>query len=147
MDDKRVCASAFQGRVACFDAMRGGVLWTRDLSALGGVDLDERMVYVADERGALLAFDKTRGTNPWKQDKLRDRRLSSPVSVAGRYVAVGDFQGYVHLVNADDGAFSARVATDGSAILGVMVPLKSGLVVQTVNGGVYAFRLQETGGR
>lgn len=142
MDDKRICAAAFQGRVACFDPIRGNGLWARDVSALRGVDMDERMVYVADERGAVLAYDKTRGTNPWKQDKLRDRRLSSPVAVAGRYVAVGDFQGFVHLINADDGAFVARVATDGSAINGVMIPLKSGLVVQTANGGVHAFRLQ-----
>lgn len=142
MDGKQVCAAAFQGRVACFDAARGNGLWARDVSALRGVGMDERMVYVADEHGALLAFDKIRGTNPWKQDKLRDRRLSSPVAVAGRYVAVGDFQGYVHLVNSDDGAFAARTATDGSAILGVMLPLKSGLVVQTANGGVYALKIQ-----
>lgn len=142
MDDKRVCAAAFQGRVACFDAARGTGLWARDVSALRGVDMDERMVYVADERGALLAYEKLRGTNPWKQDKLRDRRLSSPVAVAGRYVAVGDFQGYVHLINTDDGAFAARAATDGSAIVGVMIPLRSGLVVQTANGGVYALKIQ-----
>ncbi len=142
MDDKRVCAAAFQGRVACFDAVRGNGLWARDISALRGLDMDERMVYVADEHGALQAFDKIRGTSPWKQDKLRDRRLSSPVAVAGRHVAVGDFQGYVHLVNVDDGAFAARAATDGSAIPGVMIPLKSGLVVQTANGGVYALKIQ-----
>lgn len=142
MDDKRICAAAFQGRIACFDPIRGNGLWARDISALRGVDMDERMLYVADERGAVLAYDKTRGTNPWKQDKLRDRRLSSPVAVAGRYVAVGDFQGFIHLINADDGAFVARAVTDGSAINGVMIPLKSGLVVQTANGGVHAFRLQ-----
>lgn len=142
MDDKRICAAAYQGRVACFDAIRGGGLWNREVSAMRGVDMDDRMVYVADENGVLLAFDKIRGTNPWKQDKLRGRRLSSPVAVADRYVAVGDFQGYVHLVNTDDGAFAARVATDGSAITGVMLPLKSGLVVQTANGGIHALKIQ-----
>ena len=142
MDEKQVCAAAYQGRVACFDPVRGNGLWARDISALRGVDMDGRMVYVADEHGALLAYDKVRGTNPWKQDKLRDRRLSSPAAVANRYVAVGDFQGYVHLINTDDGAFVARAATDGSAINGVMIPLKSGLVVQTANGGVYALKIQ-----
>lgn len=141
-DGKRICAAAFQGRVACFDALRGNGLWARDVSALRGVDMDERMVYVADDRGALLAFDKIRGTHPWKQDKLRDRLLSSPVTVGGRHVAVGDYQGYVHVLNTDDGAFAARAATDGSAIRGVMLSLKSGLVAQTANGGVYAFKIQ-----
>jgi outer membrane protein assembly factor BamB len=62
--------------------------------------------------------------------------------VGERYVAVGDYQGHVHLINAEDGAFAARAATDGSAIRGVMLRLKSGLVVQTAGGGVYALRIQ-----
>jgi outer membrane protein assembly factor BamB len=145
LDDERICAAAYQGRVACFDPVRGNGLWAREVSAMRGVGMDSRLVYVVDEHGAVLAYDKERGTNPWKQDKLRDRRLSSPVAVADRYVAVGDYQGYVHLLNADDGAFVARAATDGSAINGVMLPLKSGLVVQTSNGGVYALRIQAAG--
>ena len=142
IDDRRICAAAYQGRLACFDTSRGAGIWARDVSALRGVDMDSRMVYVADESGTVLAFDKLRGSNPWKQDKLRDRRLSSPAAVADRYVAVGDFQGYVHLINVDDGAFAARVATDGSAIAGAMLTLKSGLVVQTANGGVFALKIQ-----
>jgi outer membrane protein assembly factor BamB len=104
--------------------------------------MDDRLVYVADERGAVMAYNKLRGTNPWKQDKLRDRRLSSPVAVADRYVAVGDYQGQVHLLNADDGAFVARAATDGSAIQSVMISLKSGLLVQTSNGGLQALKIE-----
>lgn len=143
MDDKRLCAAAFQGRVACFDPLRGAGLWAREISALRGVDMDERMLYVADEHGTVQAFDKLRGNSPWKQDKLRDRRLSSPLAVADRYVAVGDFQGHVHLIDADEGNFAARQATDGSAIAGVMLSLRSGLVAQTAQGGVYALRISQ----
>ncbi|MBM4180987.1 MAG: outer membrane protein assembly factor BamB [Betaproteobacteria bacterium] len=141
MDDRRVCAAAYQGRVACFDRANGNTLWARDTSSTGGVDLDERQLYVVDASDSVAAFDKNRGNNPWKQDKLRDRKLSSPVAVGDKYVAVGDYQGYVHLIQADDGAFAARAATDGSLIKGIMLPLKSGLVVQTANGGVYALRI------
>jgi outer membrane protein assembly factor BamB len=141
-DDHLVCAAAFQGRVGCFDQVSGNAAWVRDFSALRGVAMDTRLVYVAGEHDTVAAFDKARGANPWKQDKLRDRKLSSPVAVAGQYVALGDFHGQIHLLNAEDGAFAARVATDGSPINSVMIPLKSGLVVQTANGGVFAFRLQ-----
>jgi outer membrane protein assembly factor BamB len=141
-DDRLICAAAFQGRVACFDRISGNAAWARDFSALRGVALDERFVFAVDERGTVAAFDKSRGTNPWKQDKLRDRKLSSPVALAERYVAVGDFQGQIHLLNVEDGAFSARAASDGSPINSVMIPLKSGLIVQTENGGIYAYRLQ-----
>ena len=141
-DDRLICAAAFQGRVACFDQISGNAAWARDFSAMRGVSMDDRFVYTADEQGNVAAFDKARGANPWKQDKLRDRRLSSPVAVAERFVALGDYQGQIHLINAEDGAFAARVATDGSPIIGVMIPLKSGLVVQTANGGVYALKIQ-----
>jgi len=142
LDDRQICATAYQGRLGCFDLTSGNALWTRDFSSLGGVDMDDRFVYAADERDAVFAYNKSGGANPWKQDKLRGRKLSSPVAVGGRYVAVGDYQGHVHLINAEDGAFAARAATDGSAIRGVMLRLKSGLVVQTASGGVYALRIQ-----
>jgi outer membrane protein assembly factor BamB len=142
LDDRLVCAAAYQGRVACIDRTTGNGIWARDLSSLRGVDMDARYVFACDDHGALLAYERTRGSNAWKQDKLRDRRLSSPVAVAEHYVAVGDYQGQIHLLNAEDGAFAARTATDGSPINGVMIPLKSGLVVQTANGGVMAFKIQ-----
>jgi outer membrane protein assembly factor BamB len=142
MDERRVCAGAYQGRVACFERASGNTAWVRDFSSEGGVDMDERYVFAADDHDTVAAFDKNRGINTWKQDKLRDRKLSSPVAVAETFVAVADYQGYVHLINAEDGAFAARAATDGSPVKGAMLGLKSGLVVQTANGGVYALRIQ-----
>jgi outer membrane protein assembly factor BamB len=141
-DDRLICAAAFQGRIGCFDQISGNTAWTRDFSSLRGVAMDARFVYAADERGNVAAFEKVRGTNPWKQEKLRDRKLSSPIAVADRYVALGDYQGQIHLLNVEDGAFAARVPTDGSPINSVMIPLKSGFVVQTANGGIFAYHLQ-----
>lgn len=142
LDEQLVCAAAYQGRVACVDRVTGNGAWARELSSLRGVDMDARYVFASDDHDALLAYERSRGSNAWKQDKLRDRHLSSPVAVAARYVAVGDYQGQVHLINAADGAFAARTATDGSPINGVMIPLKSGLIVQTANGAVMAFKIQ-----
>jgi outer membrane protein assembly factor BamB len=142
LDERIVCAAAYQGRVSCFDRISGNLGWSRDFSALRGLDLDNRHVYAVDDRGAVQAFELRRGTSPWKQDKLRDRRLSTPLA-QGDYLAVGDYQGYVHLLDADTGAFAARAASDGSAITAPMLPLNKGLVVQTSNGGVYAFRIGE----
>lgn len=142
LDERLICAAAYQGRVACIDRITGNGVWARELSSQRGVDMDGRFVYASDDHGAVLAFESARGGNAWKQDKLRDRNLSSPVAVADRYVAVGDFQGYVHLLNREDGAFAARLGTDGSPIHGVMIPLKSGLVVQTSGGAIHALRIQ-----
>jgi outer membrane protein assembly factor BamB len=63
--------------------------------------------------------------------------------VIGRFVVVGDLEGYVHLVSREDGAFAARMATDGSAISAPPVAIdSSSFVVQTRKGGVYAITIQ-----
>ena len=142
IDFPRICAVAFQGRVACFDVQRGSLLWAREASSIAGMHIDARHLYYTDDRGAVLALDKTNGASVWRQDKLADRSVSAPLAL-GRYVAVGDFEGYVHLLAAEDGSFAARIATDGSAISAPPVALgASTFAVQTREGGVFAISVQ-----
>lgn len=142
LDGQRVCAAAFQGRVACFDSARGTQLWSRDVSSLAGLGMDERYLYVTDEKNAVIALDKNAGASLWRQDKLAGRNVSAPLAV-GRYVVVGDVEGYVHLLSREDGSFAARVATDGSAISARPLALDlTSFLVQTRNGGVFAITIQ-----
>ncbi len=142
IEGTQVCAVAYQGRVACFDPARGDMHWARDISSFAGMGLDSRNAYVTDERSAILAFDRNTGASLWKQDKLRDRWASAPLAM-GRYVIVGDFEGYVHLLSREDGAFVGRISTDGSAIQVAPVALDfSTFLVQTRNGGVFAIGIQ-----
>ncbi|BBP03467.1 outer membrane protein assembly factor BamB [Sulfuriferula plumbiphila] len=139
-DDKQVCAAAYQGRVACFDLRTGNLDWARDLSSVAGLTMDDRNLYVTNDKGEVVALEKTRGVNLWTQDKLRARHTTAPRRV-GNYLAVGDGQGYVHLLALDDGSFAGRSATDGSAIISRPQPRSGGVVVQTANGSVYALAL------
>ena len=142
LDGKQICAAAFQGRVACFEVFRGTLLWARDLSSIAGIAVDARYLYVADDRGAVHALDKSSGASIWRQDKLAGRNLSGPLAL-GRHVVVGDLEGYVHLISREDGSFAARVETDGSAILAPPVALDTAsFLVQTRAGSVYAFTVQ-----
>jgi outer membrane protein assembly factor BamB len=134
---KEICAAAFQGRVACFDIASGNQLWARDISSSAGLDIDDKHVYVSDDKGAVHALSRESGASIWKQDKLAMRGLTRPISL-GRRVAVADFQGVAHLLNTDDGSFTARVATDGSAVVAEPQLVKGGFVVQTQKGSVVA---------
>jgi outer membrane protein assembly factor BamB len=132
-----VCAAAFQGRVSCVDTANGSVLWSREMSSSAGVDIDNRYVYATDDKGAVHALDRITGASVWRQDKLGLRTVSRPL-VVGNQVAVADYQGFVHLLRRDDGAFAARLATDGSAVRANLIPSGEGFLVQTANGGVFA---------
>jgi len=142
VDGKQVCAAAFQGRVACFDVLRGTQLWTREVSSVAGIGADVRYLYVTDDRDAVLALDKASGASIWRQDKLAGRTVSAPLAL-GSYVVVGDLEGYVHLLSREDGSFAARIATDGSAINAPPVALgATSFLVQTRDGGVFAIAVQ-----
>jgi outer membrane protein assembly factor BamB len=136
-----VCAASYQGRVGCFDITTGQPRWTRDLSSQVGVGVDQRFVFAADDKGAVYAFNRESGTSAWKNDKLSYRALSSPVSY-GRAVAVGDYQGIVHFLSREDGAFLARVSLDGSAITANPIVAGSNLIFQTQNGTVAAIAVE-----
>ena len=137
---REVCAAAYQGRVACFDLANGRALWSREVSSLTGVSVDARYAFVADERGAVHAMDRSSGRSVWKQDKLTHRQLSMPRSV-GNAVAVGDFEGYVHFLSRDSGAFLGRYASSSGAVRAAPVPFAAGILVQTQSGSLYALAL------
>jgi outer membrane protein assembly factor BamB len=103
--------------------------------------MDSRYVYATDEKSAIVAFDRGSGASLWKQDKLYGRNISAPVLI-GRYLAVGDLQGYVHFLSREDGSFVARMPTDGSPIIAQPVRVEDTILVQTLKGGVYAMAVQ-----
>jgi outer membrane protein assembly factor BamB len=141
LDERQVCAVAYQGRVACFELKNGNLIWARDVSSSMGLAMDEHGLYVTDDKGAVVAYDKTTGATLWKQDKLAARNVTAPLPL-GERLAVADLQGYVHLLSREDGAFVARFATDGSAVLSPAVAVGGGFVVQTAHGGLYALSIQ-----
>jgi len=134
-----VCARAFQSAVGCVDASNGSLLWSKPASGSVGLTGDAKFVYGADSDGKLQAWRRTNGESAWMSDRLKYRRLTAPLVVGGS-IAVGDDEGIVHFISAQDGTSLAYLKTDGSAI--VAGPLMAGgtLVVVTRIGGVFGFK-------
>ncbi|HZQ71629.1 MAG TPA: outer membrane protein assembly factor BamB [Burkholderiales bacterium] len=141
LQSREVCAASYQGRVACFEAESGRQTWARDLSSLTGVSLDARYAFASDDHGAVHELDRTSGRSVWKQDQLTLRQLSLPLPV-GNAVAVGDFEGQVHFLSRESGAFVSRYATSGGAVRAAPAALPGGgVLIQTQNGGLFALAL------
>ena len=142
VDGQQICAVAFQGRVACFDMGQGGaMIWSRDLSSVTGLAMDGRYLFVADDKGSVYGLDRQTGSSLWKQDKLKNRRLSAPVVRRG-LVAVADGEGIVHFMSREDGSFAARQKTDGTPVRAPLQLLGSSVLVQTTGGSVSAIEAQ-----
>jgi outer membrane protein assembly factor BamB len=144
LSGREVCAVAYQGRAACFDATSGQPTWTRDVSSSAGMTTDTRYAFVTDEKSAMVALARGTGSSLWKQEKLLYRSLSAPLSI-GTVVIAGDYQGFIHGLSREDGSFMARQPTDGSPIFAppqlLSIAGKDAFLVQTHKGGLFVFML------
>jgi outer membrane assembly lipoprotein YfgL len=134
-----VCVRAFQSAVACVDANRGSILWSRPAQGHVGLDGDENSVFGVESDSKVVAWQRPNGQPAWTQEALRFRGLSAPL-VLGRSVVVGDDKGLLHFLSRQDGQTLLRLSTDGSAIVGKPVAVGQTLVVVTRTGGVFGFR-------
>ncbi len=138
---REVCAVTYQGRAACFDGSNGNSLWARDFSSSVGMDRDTRFALITDDQDAVQALDIYSGASVWKQDALARRGVSRPL-IVGDHVAVGDSEGYVHLMQREDGVFAARVRADSSPITADLRLHDRGFVVQTRDGDIVAYEVR-----
>lgn len=102
-----IYAAAYQGAVAAINGASGQLLWTREISSQSGLAIDGEALYLTDEVGDVWALSRQNGATLWKQSVLHRRALSAPAQ-QGRYLVVGDFDGYLHWINKEDGRLAAR---------------------------------------
>jgi outer membrane protein assembly factor BamB len=107
-----IFVAGFQGRVAMLAIDSGQTWWSREISSHRGLDVDEERVVVTTATGEVIALRRRTGVEIWRQNGLRLRRLSAP-AIVGTRVAVADFEGYVHWLDIESGAFVARTKTGG----------------------------------
>lgn len=134
-----ICARAYQASVACMNAERGSVLWTRNAGGIVGIGGDDQMLVGVDASDRVSAWKMADGSPAWTIESLLYRNLSAPV-VLGKAAVVGDLKGMVHWFARDTGEAVLRLPTDGSAIRSAPVASGLTLLVVTVDGGLYAFR-------
>lgn len=136
-----VCARAYSAAVGCVDASRGSVVWSQAAQGSVGLAGDDRLVFGVESDGRVRAWQRASGEAAWSTDRLKYRSLSAPLAV-GRVVALGEATGSVHLLSREDGSELTRLSTDGSAVVGGPALAGQVLLVQTRNGGVFAWRPQ-----
>lgn len=110
-----IYVSTYQGRAAGLDLDSGRVLWQRDASSYVGVAHGFGNVYVSEASGTVESIDERSSSALWSNDSMARRQLSAP-EVYSSYVAVGDFEGYLHLLSQVDGRFVGRERIDSDGL-------------------------------
>ncbi len=140
--DGVIYAAAYQGNVAAIEAASGKLIWSREISSQSGIVVDGDHLYLSDAAGNVWALSSQNGATLWKQDVLHRRSLSAPAQ-QGRYLIVGDYDGYLHWLKKEDGSLAARsrvtTLTERLPVLGGGEPIpyveqRSQLVSPVVEG-------------
>jgi outer membrane protein assembly factor BamB len=134
-------AAAYQGKIVAVELKSGRTSWSRDVSSHLAMAADRRNLYAVDEAGRVVALDLQAGASVWKQEGLRGRGLNAPTRI-GDFVAVGDFEGYIHWLSAEDGRFVARHHLGGGPIRAETVASGDVLYVLNSAGEVTALSLE-----
>ncbi|MBI3346018.1 MAG: outer membrane protein assembly factor BamB [Burkholderiales bacterium] len=135
-----ICARAFQSSVGCVNAERGSALWNRVVGGTNGIGADDQVVVAGDASDRLSAWKLANGDLAWSGDQFQLRKLSEPV-LLGKQVLVGDFEGYVHLLDRDTGKTRSRLSTDGSQVTATAL-LGDMALVATKSGGLFAIKVE-----
>jgi outer membrane protein assembly factor BamB len=109
-------AASYQGNITAINLREGRPAWQEDISTIKDLAANGNRVMVVDEKGSVKAFGVATGAILWEQNDLKLRKLTSPVSIRN-FVAVGDLEGYVHLLDAKNGDFLGREKISRKPIL------------------------------
>ena len=134
-----VFATGFQGRTAMLALDSGQVWWAHDMSSYRGLAVDADNLYVTQSDGIVVALRQRDGSELWRTQKLKLRRLSTPV-LTSTAVAVADFQGYIHWLVKVSGELVARERIAKERVTNSPVAVGDTVVVLTDGGKLAAFR-------
>lgn len=136
--------AGYNGRVTAIALESGSPLWARELSSYAGLSVDFGAVYVVTADSEVVALSRANGTELWRQDVIIRRGLTTAVPM-GRSVVVGDFEGYLHWLDARTGELQARERVDDSRISGSPYVQGERVYAQTESGRLAGFFTPGTG--
>ncbi|MBD8525296.1 outer membrane protein assembly factor BamB [Pseudomarimonas arenosa] len=135
-----VYAAAFNGQVVALDAGSGRPLWNREMSVFSGLALAGDKILVSDKAATVWALDRRTGASLWRQDGLAHRWLTTPV-VSGTRLAVGDLEGYLHVLDVESGMIVGRDQVGGDPIRATPQLADDLVLAVTIDGDLAAYRI------
>ncbi len=136
--DGHIYVATYQGKIAALRAETGDTEWMQDFSSHSGIAVDAGTVYGTDTNGHVVAFNRQTGELKWRQTALADRDLSGPALLKSN-VVVGDAEGYIHILNKQDGHVIGRAQLNDSPILATPISNGSVFYVLTQGGQLEGF--------
>ena len=133
-------AASYQGNLTAINLRDGRPTWQEEISSVKDLTSNGNRIIAVDSKGLVKAFGTATGARIWEQEDLKLRKLTAPASISN-LIAIGDFEGYIHLLNAQTGNFEGREKVSRNAITEI-VSQGSYLLVADESGRVQKFTIK-----
>ena len=124
-----------------FDILSGRIVWGMEASSYHGLDQGFGNIYYSDDKSHLVAVRDNSNDIVWQNENLEYRSITAPKTITN-YVAVADFEGYLHLVSQIDGRIVGRTRIDNDGVRANIINDDGRLIVFGNSGTLTALSLQ-----
>ena len=128
-------SASYQGNITAIDLKQGQISWQEKISSVHDLVSVRSRVIAIDEKDSIKGFGLSTGAILWQQDGLKLRGVSSPAALGGNF-AIGDSEGYVHILDSKNGSFIGRKKVSKRPILEI-ISEGSSLVVVDDSGRLF----------
>ena len=132
--------ATFQGDIAALDTRSGRFIWKEKTSTANDLLSSRGKVILIDEKDQVIAYSQNNGDLEWLNKDFYLRELTSPKKIKS-LIVYGDFQGYLHVLDTNQGEQVARQRISRSKIISVSVEEETVLALDS-KGKLSLFTLQ-----
>ena len=109
----------YQGQIAAFDPAQRRIVWAEEASSFYSPIISEGVMAVLETDSTFKTYSTKTFMPSWTNEDYYLRELSNADTYKGSIV-VGDFEGYVHLINTLNGTTTSRIKLTRSPIKSII---------------------------
>ena len=102
-----VYTTNYQGNLSIFDTSQKRSIWQSETSSFYSPLLIKGLIILVESESGIKSFSTKTLQESWISDSFLNRQLSNPASFDGN-VMVGDFEGYIHIIDPLNGKSIGR---------------------------------------
>lgn len=129
----------YNGSLTRFNIRDGEKVFSVDHSTLKPIILYKSTITSINTDEEIIGFNAINGTEIWRSQKFKNRDITDLVLHDDR-LYFGDFEGYIHEINPENGMITGLVKTELKSIKQIAIYLDK-LIVQDTDGSISGFDL------
>lgn len=129
----------YNGSLTRFNIRNGEKVFSVDHSTLKPIILHKSTITSINTDQEIIGFNAINGTEIWRSQKFKNRDITDLVLHNNR-LYFGDFEGYIHEINPENGMITGLVKTELKSIKQIAI-YSDKLIVQDTDGSISGFDL------